>query len=112
MRGIAGGVLAGGLGLGLGLISGANLSSGPDCPGEDCGLFGAIAGAVIGESVGLALGTHYAGAGRGNVLATTLASTALGMVGVAAAWSAEGAAPYIIGVTPIIQGAVILAMER
>jgi hypothetical protein len=111
-RGIAGGVLAGSLGLGIGLIGGANLSSGPRCPGEDCGIVGAIVGATIGESIGLALGTHYAGRGRGSPLATTLATTAIGAAGMAAAFAAEGAAPYIIGITPIIQSAVIIAMER
>jgi hypothetical protein len=114
VRGIAGGVLAGGLGLGLGLIGGANISSGPRCPGEDCGIVGAIVGATVGESVGLALGTHFAGRGQGNVFVTTLTSTAIGMAGVAAAFavSNERAAPYIIGITPIIQSAVLLMMER
>jgi len=111
-RAIAGGVLGGGLGLGVGLLGGANLSSGPGCPGEDCGLVGAIVGATLGESIGFALGSHYAGHGRGNLLATTLTSAAIGAAGMAAAFAAEGAAPYIIGITPIIQSAVLLSMER
>lgn len=111
-RGIGGGLLAGGLGFGIGLLGGANLSSGPGCPGEDCGLTGAIAGAIAGESIGLALGNHYAGRGRANPVIATVASTAIGAAGVAAAFAAEGAAPFIIGVTPIVQLAVLMAMER
>ena len=105
-------IVGGGIGLGLGLIGGANLSAGPGCPGEDCGLVGAIVGATIGESVGLALGSHYAGRGRAAPLAITLVSTAIGAAGVVAALAAEGAAPYVLGITPILQSAVILAMER
>jgi hypothetical protein len=109
-RGITGGLVGGGVGLAAGFFGGAWSREG--CTGEDCGLRAAVVGGFIGESIGLALGTHYAAGGNGNLLVTTLASSAIGAAGVAAAFAAEGAAPVILTVTPIIQLAVVLATER
>jgi hypothetical protein len=112
VRGIAGGVLGGGAGLFGGLLAGASIGSRGSCSGEDCGLGEAIVGAILGESLGLALGTHVAARGHGNVVLTSVVSTAIGAVGLLAAFSAERAAPLILGAVPIVQLAAVLAMER
>jgi hypothetical protein len=82
------------------------------CSGEDCGLASFIIGGAIGESIGLAVGTHYGSRGRGNVALAALASTAIGAAGLAGAFAAERAAPVILIAVPIVQLAVTLAMER
>ena len=109
-RGIVGGILGGGIGFAAGFLGGAWTHE--NCGGEDCGLKAAIVGGTIAESVGLGLGAHYGARGRGNPLTATLTSTAIGVAGVAAAFVAEGAAPFIIGITSVVQLAVVLATER
>jgi len=112
LLGVAGGIVGGGAGFFGGLLVGASDISRRNCVGEDCGLAQAIVGSMIGEAVGLAVGAHYGARGRGNLAVQIITSTAIGAAGLYAAWHAEGAAPIILTVTPLVQLATVLAMEH
>ena len=112
LLGVAGGVVGGGAGLFGGMLLGASDISRRSCTGEDCGLANAILGSMIGEAVGLAVGAHYGARGRGNLALQIITSTAIGAAGLYTAWHAEGFAPVILTVTPIVQLATVLAMEH
>jgi hypothetical protein len=110
--GVAVGVLGGSAGFAAGLFAGATLGRPSSCSGEYCGLEGAVIGAVVGEAVGLAVGTHYGSRGHANLAFTFLTSTAISAAGIAAAASSGQSGPMILSVVPVIQLAILLAMER
>ncbi len=110
--GIAGGIAGGATGLLLGMYGGVAIAEGGNCRGEECGLLGAILGLTVGESLGMAVGTHFGSRGHGNLALAALTSTAIGVAGLYACAGAEGAAPVILSAVPVIQLAVLLAMER
>jgi hypothetical protein len=112
LLGAAGGIVGGGAGFLGGMMLGASDISRRNCTGEDCGLANAIVGSMIGEAVGLAVGAHYGARGRGNLALQIITSTAIGVAGVYTAWHAEGFAPVILTITPIVQLATVLAMEH
>lgn len=70
-----GGLVGGGLGMVFGGLLAASLSNGPHS---------ALAGLIVGESVGVAVGTHVANDGRGELGLSALASTALAVGGIVA----------------------------
>jgi hypothetical protein len=104
--------IGGGLALGLvgavgGSLVGAATASG--CKGEYCALGPVALGLAIGESVGVALGTHLGSGGHGGVGTAMLVSTAIGITGVFAAAASGGIALPLV---PVVQIATVLAMER
>lgn len=74
-----GGLVGGGLGMVFGGLLAARLSNGPS----------AVAGLIVGESVGVAVGTHIANDGRGELGLSALASTALAVGGIFALQHAD-----------------------
>ncbi len=102
-----GGVLGGVVGLFAGALAGAKLTE-HDC--EDCGLVGAVYGAVAGGSALLPLGIHIANHGRGNFGLSLLSSLAIGGLGLALA-SETNSASLMIPV-PIAQIVTSILIER
>ena len=111
VRGIIGGVIGGVGGALLGTQIGVSTASG--CQGELCQLGPAVLGFGLGESIGLAIGTHLGAGGRGNVAMTALTSlgTLAGGLVVAAA-APRGTPAVAVTLIPIAQLAVALLMER
>lgn len=64
---------------------------------------------TVGESIGLATGTHYGAKGNAHLALTSLLSTGIGIAGV---FAAVVGAPVMLALTPVAQLAVVLAMER
>ena len=103
--GIVGGLVGGVVGMYAGAMLGNAMSKGrTQC--DDCGYV--LLAAVVGESIGLATGTHYGARGNANVGVTSLASAGIGVAGVFAAFGA----PILAALVPVAQLAVVLAMER
>jgi hypothetical protein len=102
-----GGVLGGAVGVLAGAVAGARLT-GNDC--EDCGLVGAVYGAVAGGSALLPLGVHVANGGRGNFALSLLSSLAIGGVGLAVAHESNSAAVMIP--VPVLQLVSSILIER
>lgn len=108
-RGIVGGILGGAVGL---VVGGPSAGvGGPKCGDISCSF---LWGAVVGESIGLALGTHYGSRGNGNRAKSMLATTGIGLVALTALFASgsDGTALTILSVTPVVQLAVALALER
>jgi hypothetical protein len=116
---IGGGVIvgfAGGTILGFaGAYTGAYLATRNRCSGEDCGLAAAILGFLVGESVGIATGTHIGAGGKGNLLLEAVVTTAITAAGVAVIAgyhnSSSSAIPITLGLMPLAQLAAVLAIE-
>lgn len=102
-----GGVIGGVVGVFAGALVGARLTE-HDC--EDCGLVGAVYGAVAGGSALLPLGVHVANRGRGNFGMSLLSSLAIGGVGLAVAHESNSAAVMIP--VPILQIVSSILIER
>jgi len=114
---VAGGLLGGAVGALVGGGAGAAIGGGRDCDAERwvCALHGAMAGAAIGTSVGIPWGTHLAGGRRGPVVASTLASLAIGAAGVAVMRGSHYDPPWTpvaLVATPVAQLVVSAALER
>jgi hypothetical protein len=102
-----GGVLGGAVGVFAGALAGAKLTE-RDC--EDCGLVGAVYGAIAGGSALLPLGVHVANHGRGNFGLSLLSSLAIGGVGLALASETNSAAVMIP--VPVLQIVSSILIER
>lgn len=103
---VAGGVLGAGVGGFVGAMIGAAVAEG--CSERYCGLVGAVMGFGVGEPIGVALGTHFGGRGRGNVMLTTL--TSFGIL-VAGLYVGGGSSPSAVAI-PALQIAAAMAIER
>ena len=90
-----------------GALVGARLTE-HDC--DDCGLVGAVYGAVAGGSALLPLGVHVANHGRGNLGLSLLSSLAIGGVGLALAVESNSAAVLIP--VPVLQIVSSILIER
>jgi hypothetical protein len=101
-----GGVIGGTAGMFAGAIVGHRFESSP-C--EDC-FWAALYGALVGESIGSALGVHLANDRRGPALAEMALSLGIGTVGLAAA--ARGNSGAILLAIPVTQIASAIALER
>ena len=106
--GIAGGVAGSILGLGIG----AGLAQG--CHGEFCGFAPVLLGIAIGESVGLSVGAHL---GSGSTRHENIFLTSLTSAGILVAGTFLGAGigqrgAIMVPITPALQLAVALAIER
>ena len=82
----------------------------PSTTVEDCGLVGAVYGAVAGGSALLPLGIHIANHGRGNFGLSLLSSLAIGGLGLALA-SETNSASVMIPV-PVAQIVTSILIER
>lgn len=73
----------------------------------------ALLGFGLGESIGLAIGTHLGASGRGNVAGTAISSFGILVGGLVVAGSAPHGTPAVaIVLIPAAQLALALAMER
>ena len=114
---LAGGLLGGAVGVLVGGGAGAAIGGARDCDAEQwvCALHGLMAGAAIGTSLGIPWGTHLAGGRRGPVVASTLASLAVGAAGVAVMRGSHYDPPWTpiaLVATPVAQLALSAALER
>jgi hypothetical protein len=103
----AGGVVGGAVGVLAGAVVGGKLTE-HDC--EDCGLVGAVYGAVAGGSALLPLGVHLANRGRGNFGLSLLSSLAIGAVGLAVAEQTNSAEVMLS--VPVLQIVSSILIER
>jgi len=103
----AGGIVGGAVGVFGGALAGARITQ-HDC--EDCGLVGAVYGAVAGGSALLPLGVHVANRGRGNFGWSLLGSLAMGAAGLAVAHEANSAAVMLP--VPVLQIVSSILIER
>jgi hypothetical protein len=101
------GVLGGAVGVFAGALAGARLTE-HDC--EDCGLVGAVYGAVAGGSALLPLGVHVANHGRGNFGLSLLSSLAIGGLGLAMSSEFNSGVPMIA--VPVLQIVSSILIER
>lgn len=109
------GLVAGGVGMFVGGYSGALITDDPNNYDDVDFLPGLIWGATLGESVMLPVGVHLANRRQGKVIPAILASTAIGLGGVALAIAAQDRTPVpglILGLTPVAQLAASIAIER
>jgi hypothetical protein len=107
--GVIGGLLGGAGGALAGTMIGARVAAG--CREELCQLGPALLGFGIGESIGLAVGTHFGARGRGDVALTALTSVGI-MVGGMLVSVAAGEPLIALPLVPMAQLAALLAMER
>jgi hypothetical protein len=109
--GIVGGLIGAAGGAFVGAMVGASSASG--CHGEYCAWGPALIGFGLGESIGLAIGTHLGASGRGNVAGTAISSFGILVGGLVVAGAAPRGTPAVaIALIPAAQLAVALAMER
>jgi hypothetical protein len=104
---VAGGMLGGAVGVFAGGLAGLRLTE-HDC--EDCGIVGAVYGAIAGGSALLPLGVHVANRRRGDFGLSLLSSLAIGGVGLAVASQTNSAAVMIP--VPVLQIASAILIER
>jgi hypothetical protein len=109
VTGIIGGLVGGAGGALAGTMIGAYSASG--CYGELCQLGPALLGFGLGESIGLAVGTHFGAHGRGDVALSALTSVGI-MVGGVLLSAAAGDGRITLPLVPFAQLAAALAMER
>lgn len=103
--------VAGLLGGAAGLFGGAVIGSKfHETPCEDCGLEGAVYGAVAGESALLPLAIHVANGRRGSYAKSALVSLGIGAAGLGLALAADRG-ELILGV-PVLQLISSIAIER
>jgi hypothetical protein len=107
LGGLAGGMVGGLLGgaVGAGLFGGIGEGA---CSYEEwvCRLHGFYWGAVVGESLGVPAGVHLANNRRGDLLLSTLVSSALGAAGsiaIVAAGFDPPVAPIVLVAVPVAQ---------
>jgi hypothetical protein len=105
---VGGGVVGGVAGLFAGAVVGAKLSEQNNC--EDCGLEGAVYGAIAGWSVGIPMGVHMVNGGRGSYGRSLLASLGIGTVGLAAAFATNSGAVLLL--VPVAQIVTSVQIER
>jgi hypothetical protein len=103
----AGGLIGGAVGVFAGGLAGVRLTE-RDC--EDCGIVGAVYGAIAGGSALLPLGVHVANRGRGNFGLSLLSSLAIGGAGLAIATQTNSAAVMIP--VPVLQIVTSILIER
>lgn len=110
--GVIGGVLGGVVGTFAGAFLGAATAEG--CQGEDCGLVNVILGAGIGESIGVGLGAHVGSGSQRheNLVLTSLTSTAILVGGTALGLAMSDGGAIMLPLTPALQLAAALAIER
>jgi hypothetical protein len=109
--GLVGGVIGAASGALIGGMFGGVAASG--CTGELCHLGSVAIGVGLGESFGLALGTHLGAGGRGNVALSALSSFGILFGGVLVGVSAPRGTPAIaLTIIPVIQLVAALAIER
>jgi hypothetical protein len=94
---IVGGTMLGAVGLLGGGTLGYNLENCRGSGDDFCGLGGAILGGLIGESIALPVGVHWAG-GRGSLGSEIGAALGITLLGIAAAYATQG--PGILLVPP------------
>lgn len=98
-----------------GAYTGVYLASKQRCSGEACGLAAAGLGFLVGESIGVAVGTHIGAGGKGNLLLETVVTTAITAAGVAVMAgyhnSSSSAIPITLVLVPLAQLAAVLAIE-
>ena len=105
------GLLAGGF-LGA-AVGGRDLLNRCDFEQWVCALHASLAGAVIGESAGLALGVHLGNHRQGRYLPAMLTSLLIGAAGAALALELEDPeAPFILTLTPALQLVATILIER
>ncbi|MDQ6633519.1 MAG: hypothetical protein M3Z10_02050 [Gemmatimonadota bacterium] len=109
VSGIIGGLVGGAGGALAGTMIGAQAAAG--CHGELCQLGPALLGFGLGESIGLAVGTHFGARGRGDVALSALTSVGI-MVGGVLLSAAAGEGMITLPLVPFAQLAAALAMER
>jgi hypothetical protein len=112
-RPIIGGVAGVALGIPVGMA--AALPAVAACKGDESCLLPVLAGAVIGESVGVPFGVHVAEGRRGNLFLSTLASVGITGLGMAAIGYVgdSGTPPVAVSVlVPIAQIAASTYIER
>jgi hypothetical protein len=104
---VAGGLLGGAVGVFAGGLAGLRLTE-HDC--EDCGIVGAVYGAIAGGSALLPFGVHVANHRRGDFGLSLLSSLAIGGAGLAIATQTNSAAVMIS--VPVLQIASSILIER
>jgi hypothetical protein len=108
------GFLGGVVGFGVGAAAGYGLELSTSWSCVDwCGVGGALIGMFVGESMGLALGTHLTNDRKGPVLATSAASIAIAAIGLAIATrldSPRTRTPVLLAI-PITQLLTVTGME-
>ena len=107
--GVIGGLLGGVGGALAGTMIAVQSSSG--CKAEYCQLGPALLGFGLGESIGLAVGTHLGARGRGDVALSALTSMGI-MVGGVLVSVAVGEGRMALPLIPLAQLAAALSMER
>lgn len=112
LGGVAVGLLGGIVGTFAGGYIGALSAAG--CHGEFCGLGSALTGAGIGESIGVALGTHFGSGSRRheNIMLTSLTSAGILVGGTLLGVAMNRAGVVMLPLTPALQLAAALAIER
>ena len=110
--GVIGGVLGGVVGTFAGAFIGSATAEG--CQGEDCGLVNVILGAAIGESIGVGLGAHVGSGSQRheNILLTSLTSAGILVGGTLLGVAMRDAGVVMLPLTPALQLAATLAIER
>lgn len=103
----AGGLLGGAVGVFAGGLAGLRLTE-HDC--EDCGIVGAVYGAIAGGSALLPLGVHIANRRQGDFGLSLLGSLAIGGAGLALATQTNSAAVMIP--VPVLQIVSSILIER
>ena len=112
---VAGGLLGGAIGLIAGGYSGALLTNNRAGPDDLSFLPGLIWGAAVGESVMLPVGVHLVNRQRGKLLPAVMASTVLGVGGLALALATQDSEPIpgiILAAVPLAQLATAITIER
>lgn len=104
---VVGGVLAGTAGLFAGAMIGGSLENSYwPCNCDDPGLVGAVYGALIGETMGLATGAHLGNGRRGNLGLDVLVSAGTAVLGVAMLSGGDGSALLALPVVQLVAVAV------
>ncbi|HEU0076423.1 MAG TPA: hypothetical protein VFQ76_02165 [Longimicrobiaceae bacterium] len=112
-RPVLGGIAGGALGAGVGFLGG--LTAARTCEGDEICLLPAMAGAVVGETLGVPLGVHLAEGRRGSYPLAALASvgvTAVGLGAMAAVDNTGASAQGIAILVPVAQLWASIAVER
>ena len=102
------GTMLGAVGLFGGGTLGYNLENCRNSGDDFCGLGGAIIGGLIGESITLPVGAHWAG-GRGSLGSEIGASLGITLLGIAATYATQGPAILLV---PPVQLITTIVMER
>jgi hypothetical protein len=110
------GAMIGGIGGAVvGAFAGVAIGAGSaeGCHGEDCGLVQAVLGFALGESLGLAVGTHLGSRSteHSNIILTTLTSTAILVGGTFIGAGMQQAGVVMVPLTPVMQLAAAWAIE-